>query len=137
MALDSSMNALGRACEDFIAIPLDLHLMCPKTSEDDEEDYDDLDEPGDIGVDKKKQRVEEASTRLDATYRCSLILGFSDEAFKEVQNTFKTRTNELLTTCSACVRGWHRSRKRFLKYLSEYVPPSVYPHLIAASRTRY
>ncbi|KAK8139529.1 hypothetical protein PG984_000652 [Apiospora sp. TS-2023a] len=119
MALDSSMNALGRACEEFIAIPPDLHLMCPKTSDDDEEDYDDLSEPGDIGIDQKKQRVEEGSTRLDATYRCSLILGFSDEAFEEVQNIFKTRSNELLTSCSACVRGWHRSRKRFLKYLSE------------------
>ncbi|KAK8048702.1 helicase sen1 [Apiospora phragmitis] len=119
MALDSSMNAIGQACEEFMAISPELHLMCPKTSDDDEEDYEDLSEPGDIGIDQKKQRVEEGSSRLDVTYRCSLILGFSDEAFKEVQNVFKTRANELLTSCSACVRGWHRSRKRFLKYLSE------------------
>ncbi|KAK6842562.1 hypothetical protein PG987_003422 [Apiospora arundinis] len=119
MALDSSMNALGQACEEFIAIPSELHLMCPKTSDDDEEDYEDLSEPGDIGIEQKKQRVEEGSSRLDITYRCSLILGFSDEAFNEVQNVFKVRVNDLLTSCSACVRGWHRSRKRFLKYLSE------------------
>ncbi|KAK8114122.1 hypothetical protein PG999_006191 [Apiospora kogelbergensis] len=119
MAVDSSMNALGQACDEFMAIPSELHLMCPKTSDDDEEDYEDLSEPGDIGIDRKKQRVEEGASRFDTTYRCSLILGFSDAAFQEVQNVFKTRVNEVLTTCSACVRGWHRSRKRFLKYLSE------------------
>ncbi|KAK8089950.1 hypothetical protein PG997_004911 [Apiospora hydei] len=119
MALDSSMDAIGKACEEFIAIPPEVHLMCPKTSDDDEEDYEDLSESGDIGVDQKQLRVEEGSSRLDVTYRCSLILGFSDEAFKEVQDVFKRRANELLTSCSACVRGWHRSRKRFLKYLSE------------------
>ena len=121
MALDSSMNALGRTCDEFMAIPSEMHLMCPKTSEDDEEDYEDLSEPGDIGTDQKKQNVEEGSSRLDITYRCSLILGFSDDAFQDMQNVFNTRVNELLTSCSACVRGWHRNRKRFLKYLSEYV----------------
>ncbi|KAH8662064.1 SEN1 N terminal-domain-containing protein [Xylariales sp. PMI_506] len=119
MAIDFNVGTIEEACNRFLAIPQDVHLLCPKVGEDDDEDYDDLDEPGAIGVDEKKKRLQDHKNRVALVYRSSLIFGFPEEDAGGLQDTFRTRTGAFLTSCAPCVRNWHRNRKPFLKHLSE------------------
>lgn len=127
MTQEHEVFVLQKAFHDLGALSYDLHLMCPKVSEDDDEEYEDLEEAGEIGIEEKKKRTEAAAARLDTVYRCSLVLGFgADGGAGELLTVFKNRVNSLLETCAGCVRGWHRKRKPFLKDLIEYV--FIRPH---------
>ncbi|KAI4602251.1 DEAD-box type RNA helicase [Pestalotiopsis sp. 9143b] len=103
----------------FINIPLDEHLLCPKVSEEDDEDYEDLADPGDVGVEEKLKRLQAFRKRVGTVYHTSLIFGFEPENAANEIAQFTSRTNSFLTTCSHCVRNWHRTRKSFLKHLTE------------------
>lgn len=136
MTQEHEVSVLQKAFNDLATLPHDLHLMCPKVSEDDEEDYEDLEEAGEIGIEGKKRRIEEAAARLDVVYRCSLVLGFeADGGAQELLAIFKARVNSLLESCAACVRGWHRKRKPFLKDLIEYVSIHPYRCFLVSVRT--
>ncbi|KAH6647006.1 SEN1 N terminal-domain-containing protein [Truncatella angustata] len=112
-------EGIPEAYDLFINLPDEVHLLCPKTSEDDDEDYEDLKEPGEIGVEEKERRVQDFKKRVGIAYQTSLIFGFEEENAALQLQEFRTRTNSFLTTCSQCVRTWHRNRKPFLKQLAE------------------
>jgi senataxin len=120
MAIDFDVVDIEEACHKFLAIPLEVHLLCPKVSEDDDEDYEDLDEPGSIGIAEKERRIQEHKQRVGLVYRSSLIFGFPEDSAAYQQREFRSRTGGFLQTCAQCVRSWHRYRKPFLKHLSEY-----------------
>lgn len=122
MAIDFNVaEGIPEAYALFVNIPADAHLLCPKISDDDEEDYDDVKEPGDVGVEEKLRRFQDFKRRVGIVYQTSLIFGFEEENAALQLKEFRLRTNGCLTTCSQCVRTWHRNRKPFLKHLSEYV----------------
>jgi senataxin len=120
MAIEFSFgDDIEEACNRFLALPSETHLLCPRVSEDDDEDYDDLEEPGDVGTDEKQRRLEDFRSRVALVYQCSLIFGFEETSAASLQEQFKTRTSAFLQTCSHCVRTWHRNRAPFLKRLAE------------------
>ena len=113
-------DILEKTYEELRDIPLECHMCCPKVSDDDEEDYDDLENPGDISIEDKTKRVEEGKKRLDLLYDCSLILGLPAGSAPVLSNEFSKRSNAFLRACAGCVRNWHKGRRPFLKRLSEY-----------------
>jgi senataxin len=125
MVIDFDVGGIEEACDKFLAISTEVHLLCPKISEDDDEDYEDIDEPGSIGIAKKLERIEEHKTRVAIVYRSSLIFGFPEDGAAYQQREFRSRTGGFLQACAHCVRSWHRYRKAFLEHLSEYVDPPL------------
>ncbi|KAM0812914.1 putative SEN1 N terminal-domain-containing protein [Seiridium cardinale] len=120
MAIDFNVaEDIPEAYDLFINLPVEAHLLCPKVSEEDDEDYEDTAEPGDIGVEEKARRIQDFKRRVGIVYQTSLIFGFEEENAALQLQEFRTRTNGFLTVCSQCVRTWHRHRKPFLKHLSE------------------
>ncbi|KAK7743638.1 DEAD-box type RNA helicase [Diatrype stigma] len=100
-------------------------MCCPKISDDDEEDYDDLEEPGEIGVAEKEKRIADGKKRLELLYDCSLIIGLPAGSAPVLSDEFARRSNAFLRACSACVRNWHKGRRPFLKRLSEFYDDTV------------
>ncbi|KAF7532647.1 hypothetical protein G7054_g7758 [Neopestalotiopsis clavispora] len=120
MAIDFKVaEGMPEAYSLFINFPVDEHLLCPRVSEDDEEDYDDLTDPGDVGIEEKLRRLEAFRRRVGTVYQTSLIFGYEEANAANELREFTNRTNSFLTTCSHCVRTWHRTRKSFLKHLTE------------------
>lgn len=118
----SNMEALSviqKAFDDLRAIPTDLHLCCPKVSEEDEEDYSDPDSPGGVGVAEKRQRIQKSLDRQEVLYDCALILGLQQDAESTYLAEFRGRAEAVLGNCSGCIRNWHKGRKPFLKRLSQ------------------
>jgi senataxin len=114
-------DALDRAWEEFNALNHDVHLLCPQVDDADHENYDNLEEPGEVGVEVKKQRIEDAKHRIDLTYHISYYLGFSqdDEQVQQRVSQWQERVKSFLTSCHSCVRRWHQHRKHFLNQLTE------------------
>ncbi|KAI1379674.1 SEN1 N terminal-domain-containing protein [Hypoxylon crocopeplum] len=120
-----SINILEAAFNKLREFPQQAHLCCPKTSEEDDEIYDDPDASSNIAVTEKEKRIQEGKDRLDQTYLCSLILGLEAEAAGNLGHEFGLRTNSFLTGCASCVRNWHKGRKPFLKDIAEVYDDSV------------
>ena len=74
----SELNeVLAKWFEELQNLPKECHLLCPKTDEEDFEDYKTLDDPeSKISVEEKKQRIEDGNRRIEITYWNSLIFGF-------------------------------------------------------------
>ncbi|KAI5867802.1 SEN1 N terminal-domain-containing protein [Durotheca rogersii] len=121
----STNNMFENAFRKLQEIPPEFHLCCPKISSDDEENYDDLDAPGGISAAEKRRRILQGKERLDQTYSCSLILGMAAESDGGMGRQFGQRTSAFLTSCSTCVRNWHKGRRPFLKDISQDYDESV------------
>ena len=109
------------AHQELNAIPRNLHLFCPKVSDEDYEDYDNPDvESANISAHEKKTRIENAQHRLALTAWASLILGILEDEADKWLVEWKSRTESFLTRCDVCVRAWQKYKKalhnRFLKY---------------------
>ncbi|KXJ93970.1 SEN1 N terminal-domain-containing protein [Microdochium bolleyi] len=120
-----ALNVIQKAFEDLRAIPPEHHLCCPKISEEDDEDYEDLDTPGEIGIAEKRQRLQNSLDRQDTLYNCALILGLQQESQGAFLTEFSERALAVLGSCSTCIRNWHKGRKPFLKRLSQFYDDSV------------
>jgi len=116
-----ALNVIQKAFEELRAIPPEHHLCCPKISEEDDEDYEDVTSPGDIGIEQKQQRIQDSHDRQHTLYNCALILGLQQESQGAFLTEFTERALAVLGSCSNCIRNWHKGRKPFLKRLSQYV----------------
>lgn len=102
------------------ALPVELHLFCPKVSKDDTEDYDSPDIPGDeITVEEKKKRLEDYQQRSHDAFEYCLIFGISKEQSDAWLQEWIDRSESYLTQCEVCARNWQMRRKPFLKQLRE------------------
>lgn len=99
------------------AIPKDVHLLCPKTGPDDEEDYSNVAETDDA----KKKRVQEGRDRVKLAYWSSLVFGMNKEKFDAEIKELNELLSLWLKTCDQCIINWHMSRKPFLREFAEYV----------------
>ncbi|CAM1502138.1 Fc.00g041220.m01.CDS01 [Cosmosporella sp. VM-42] len=111
---------LGKWYEELQKIPTECHLLCPKTFNDDEEDYKTLDDPdSEISIDEKKKRIQKGDERIEVTYWNSLIFGFDKQDAGKWLDEFATRLEECLKLCSDCVLNWHMKRKNYLQKFAE------------------
>ncbi|RYP68305.1 hypothetical protein DL770_008468 [Monosporascus sp. CRB-9-2] len=118
-------NILEKTYEELRSIPPECHMCCPKISDEDEEDYDDLEAPSELSNAEKEQRVADGKKRLDLLYDCSLILGLPAGSAPTLSDEFYKRSNAFLRACAGCVRNWHKGRRPFLKRLSEWYDDTV------------
>lgn len=107
--------------EQWAGLPEELHLLCPKISDEDEEDYSD---PGPqtitgITLEEKQKRMQDFEQRTELTYDLSLLLGISKEQSGGWIEQWTERIEKFLTNCDACILGYHMHRKVFLKKLLE------------------
>ncbi|CAK7263281.1 DEAD-box type RNA helicase [Sporothrix epigloea] len=113
--------------QELERIPPETHLFCPRTSDDDQEDYDD---PAAGGVsltpDEKatrQARISDCRRRLQLTSWASLILGINRDQADRWLGDWIQRTESFLVKCDGCVRAWHMERKalkdRLLKEFDE------------------
>ncbi|CAI4211099.1 unnamed protein product [Parascedosporium putredinis] len=108
----------------FRAIPADVHILCPKISDDDVEDYaapSDTDEG-----EKRKKRVEEGEERIATVYWTSLLLAMPKAKTEQCMEEFGNRLSGALRKCDKCVMNWHMKRKAFLsKFQEDYNEEAV------------
>lgn len=113
---------LARWFQELQKIPADHHLLCPKISQDDDENYKSLDDlDSRISIDEKKARIKDAERRIEITYWNSLIFGFEKKHAGKWLEEFTTRLEHSLRLCSDCVLNWHMKRRTQLQKFSEYV----------------
>ncbi|KND87274.1 Helicase SEN1 [Tolypocladium ophioglossoides CBS 100239] len=111
---------LGRWFDELQKIPADNHLLCPKISHDDEENYKSLDDlDTNISRHEKQARIKDAERRIEITYWNSLIFGFEKKHAGKWLDEFTARLEESLKLCSDCVLNWHMKRKAQLQKFSE------------------
>lgn len=104
--------------QEWINIPEEHHLLCPKTTNDD--DFDDYvsDEPStDTTPEEKEKRIQEGRRRVELTYDLSLLLGITEEQSSGWKEQWIERTESFLTKCDGCVLRWHMHRKKFFEKL--------------------
>lgn len=117
---------LSKWFEELQKLPSESHLLCPKISEDDVEDYKSLDDPESaISRSEKAARIEDGKRRIEITYWNSLIFGFDKSAAGKWLDEFKERIERTLRTCSECVLNWHMYRPLQLQKFSECVSTSI------------
>lgn len=115
-------DELGKWFEKLQAIPPGNHLLCPRISDDDGENYRLLDDPdSDITRQEKEDRIEAGNQRIDITYWNSLIFGFDKKEAGKWLEEFTTKLDASLRTCSECVLNWHMRRKAQMQKFLEYV----------------
>ncbi|KAH7019944.1 SEN1 N terminal-domain-containing protein [Ilyonectria destructans] len=111
---------LAKWYEELQKIPTEYHLLCPRTGDDDEENYKNLDDPDSkISLEEKKKRIEQGKERIEVTYWNSLIFGFDKKVAGKWLEDFTTRLEEGLKFCSDCVLNWHMKRKANLQKFAE------------------
>lgn len=104
----------------FRAIPENVHLLCPKKSNDDAEDYTHVLETGD---EEKKRRIAEAKERANIVFWTSLVFALPKEKTGLVDEV-ADRISKSLRACDRCVMNWHMNRKAWLNSFAEYVLPA-------------
>jgi senataxin len=111
---------LTQRFEELQKIPAEFHLLCPKTSDEDGENYKVLDDPESaITNEEKKKRIEDGKKRIEITYWNSLIFGFDKSEAGKWLDDFTKRLDDCLKYCSDCVLNWHMKRKAHLQIFSE------------------
>lgn len=102
-------------------IPEAYHLLCPRISNDDEENYKTLDDPdSQISVDEKNERIRQGNERVEITYWNSLIFGFEKRDAGKWLADFTVRLEHCLRYCCDCVLNWHMKRRLHLQKFAEY-----------------
>ncbi len=100
-------------------IPLERHLLCPKISDEDGENYK-TDDPGsEISADEKKKRIQDGEKRIEITYWNSLIFGFDKSDAGKWLDDFSQRLEKCLKYCSDCVLNWHMKRRTHMNKFAE------------------
>ncbi|KYK59906.1 hypothetical protein DCS_01040 [Drechmeria coniospora] len=111
---------LARWFEELQKVPAEHHLLCPKISTDDAEDYKSFDDIySRITVEEKKKRIEDGDRRIEITYWNSLIFGFDKKDAGKWLNEFTTRLEDCLKSCPGCVLNWHMKRRANLQKFAE------------------
>ncbi|XP_044721831.1 AAA domain-containing protein [Hirsutella rhossiliensis] len=111
---------LGRWFEELQNISPEHHLLCPKISNDDDENYKLLNDPDSkISLAEKKTRIKDGERRIEITYWNSLIFGFDRKDAGKWLDEFTKRLEDCLKLCSECVINWHMQRKAHLQKFSE------------------
>jgi senataxin len=106
--------------EKFKALPVEAHLLCPKLSNEDAENYKDPNDPeSQISRETKKKRIEEGEKRLEIAYWNSLVFGFDKRESGQWAEDLTNRLNECLRECPDCVLNWHMRRKPYLRQFAE------------------
>ncbi|KOS18097.1 Helicase SEN1 [Escovopsis weberi] len=104
----------------YQGLHVDHHLLCPRISDDDDENYKSLDDPESaITVDEKKARIQNADERIKITYWNSLIFGFDKEHAGKWLNDYTGRLEKCLRGCPDCVLNWHMKRAQYMRQFSE------------------
>lgn len=108
--------------EVFQKVDQECHLLCPKLSDDDFEDYKTLSDPhSEISVEEKQKRIKDGEARIEMTYWNSLIFGYDKKDAGKWLDTFTDRLEHCLKLCSDCVLNWHMKRRAHLEKFAEYV----------------
>ncbi|KAI2639346.1 SEN1 N terminal-domain-containing protein [Xylaria nigripes] len=118
-------DLMDSSFEQLQDISPNTHLFCPRICDNDDEFYEDPDAVSNISREEKAQRIDDGELRLESMYKRSLVLGLSPEAGGSHRAEFKSRSNRFLTSCSNCVRNWHKRRDKFIKFLSAYYNEAV------------
>ncbi|CAJ2503805.1 Uu.00g111990.m01.CDS01 [Anthostomella pinea] len=127
--MEETNTVLAKAFVDLSNIFPEIHLFCPKISEQDEEVYEDSNADTKLSAAQKEQRIQDGTQRLDLMYSCSLILGMEKDAAGQFGQQFATRCNDFLRTCPTCVRNWHKARRPFLKDLTQWYNDEIVAEL--------
>ncbi|SPO00055.1 related to SEN1 protein [Cephalotrichum gorgonifer] len=97
------------------AIPKDVHLLCPKTGPDDEEDYTTVAETDDV----KQKRIQDGKDRVQIAYWCTLVFGMPKGKLEDQSKELSDRLGHWLKECDQCIMNWHMCRKSFLQEFAE------------------
>lgn len=113
-------EVLGKWYEEFQQIPAEVHLLCPRISVEDDENYKNLDDPDSrISTEEKSSRIQKSKERIEITYWNSLIFGFDKQEAGKWLEDFTGRLESCLKDCPECVLNWHMKRKHHLQMFSE------------------
>lgn len=114
-------EVLGKWFAELQKHPTECHLLCPKTSDEDFEDYKTLDDPeSELSIDEKKDLIRKSNERIEITFWNCLIFGFDKQDAGKWLDEFTARLEHCLKSCPECVLNWHMKRKKELQKFAEY-----------------
>lgn len=113
-------DELAKWYEELGKFPVENHLLCPRISNEDDENYKILDDPeSKISVQEKQDRIKKGTERIEITYWNSLIFGFDKKDAGKWLDDFSKRLEECLQLCSDCVLNWHIKRRAHVEKIAE------------------
>ncbi len=124
------------ALQEMERIPPEVHLFCPRTSDDDLDDYEEAPDDGDGGSTQgpdgaRQALIDDGRRRLQLTSWASLILGIGREQADRWLGTWVQRTETFLVKCDPCIRAWHMERKALKGRLLKWVSPPLFCHCVS------
>ncbi|KAF4975965.1 hypothetical protein FZEAL_7317 [Fusarium zealandicum] len=111
---------LSQWYEKIQKFPKECHLLCPRRSDEDFENYKVLNDPDStISLDEKNKFIQEGNERLEVTYWNTLIFGFDKQSQGKWGDELAERLSSCLKQCADCVFNWHMKRKSLLQQFHE------------------
>ncbi len=113
----------------FDSISPDLHILCPKVDDDDEEDYTKL-EDGFSSLTRfdKEKRIQDGVERRRTTLWNSILFALEASHSKAKLDAYSQRLEHALSSCDKCIMNWHMGQNPFLQEVQEFaISPPPFP----------
>lgn len=108
---------------DLKSLPEDLHLLCPRENDDDQEQYNEdlirnpqTDIKPDVAI---LSRLENASARREKFLSCMRLLAFSGYEIEPAQAWIWKKLADSLEKCELCIREYYRGKTWLAETLRE------------------
>ncbi|KKA26472.1 hypothetical protein TD95_003731 [Thielaviopsis punctulata] len=119
METESLEETLNHWRVELENIPSELHILCPKVDENDEENYAVAEPTSGITPEEKEMRIKSGKERINITMWNSMLFGVERKKVEQWIASYASRLQHALSTCDWCIKNWHQGRKSFLNELSE------------------
>jgi senataxin len=120
MATKSINEVIDSWYAKFEAFPADLHMLCPKVDDDDQEDYTKLDDGfSSMTRSDKERRIQDGIERRRTTLWNSILFALEASRTQEKLEAYSLRLEHALTSCDKCIMNWHMGQTPFLREVQE------------------
>ena len=115
------MTEFIASLEDFKRLPTDLHLLCPRRGDDDQDRYeDDIENTESATKDgDRSRRIGDTKARRKKFIDCLQLLAYDGSESSQYQKYIWNRIDDALGRCDICIRNYYVARLEFLSRLRE------------------
>ncbi|KAL2871568.1 putative tRNA-splicing endonuclease [Aspergillus lucknowensis] len=100
------------------ALPIEVHILCPRQHDDDHARYEDENELDDSGK-SVKELVAESESRREKFLSCMRILAYNEEEVEELQKWIWQRIDDTLEKCDLCIKQYYMGKVWLMEHLGE------------------
>ena len=115
------MTEFIASLEDFKRLPADLHILCPRYGDDDQDRYeDDIENTESKSTNQdRSSRIRDTKVRRKKFIDCLQLLAYDGSESSQYQKYIWDRIDDALGRCDICIRNYYVARLEFLARLRE------------------